>query len=118
METINGEWIMKGLDLDDPAAIHTVEECRSLIHTLGFLPLFSNAITGFSVEEHVPSVQWWTDDFSQIHGFGDRFWQRTKPSRTGNFSAGLLVLYQKTSSQHLLITAETDTILMHSSRMS
>ena len=38
LETINGEWIMKGLDLDDPAAIHTVEECRSLIHTIGFLP--------------------------------------------------------------------------------
>ena len=44
METINGEWIMKGCDSSDPSALHSREELISLIHTIGFLPLFSNDI--------------------------------------------------------------------------
>ncbi|MBR2256681.1 MAG: recombinase family protein [Blautia sp.] len=62
METINGEWIMKGCDPSDPEALHSSTELISLIHTIGFLPLFSNSIPGFSVEERVPSYHWWTGD--------------------------------------------------------
>ena len=62
METINGEWIMKGCDSSDPSALHVAEELTSLVHTIGFLPLFSNDIPGFSVEERVPAYVWWTGD--------------------------------------------------------
>ena len=62
METLNGEFIMKGCDENDPAALHTVSACRLLIQKIGFLPLFSNTIPGFSVEEHVPVSYWWTGE--------------------------------------------------------
>ena len=62
METINGEWIMKGCVSSDPSALHVAEELISLVHTIGFLPLFSNDIPGFSVEERVPAYVWWTGD--------------------------------------------------------
>ena len=58
METINGEWIMKGCVSSDPSALHVAEELISLVHTIGFLPLFSNDIPGFSVEERVPAYVW------------------------------------------------------------
>ena len=62
METINGEWIMKGCDSSDLSVLHSTEELTSLVHTIGFLPLFSNDIPGFSVEERVPAYVWWTGD--------------------------------------------------------
>ena len=62
METVNGEFIMKGCNAGDPSALKELNDCRTLIHTIGFIPLFSNAIPGFSVEEHVPASTWWTED--------------------------------------------------------
>ena len=62
MEYINGEFIMAGCEPDDPHIIRTAEDCVRLIHSAGFLPLFSNTISGFSVEEHTLASQWWTDD--------------------------------------------------------
>jgi len=62
METINGEWYMLGCNPDDPACIHSIEELRAKILEMGFLPLFSNKIPGFSVEEHTVPGNWWTDD--------------------------------------------------------
>ena len=62
METINGEWIMLGCDRNDPTCLNSPEDLRSLIKSAGFLPLFSTAIPGFSVEEHVPAYCWWTGD--------------------------------------------------------
>ena len=62
METINGEWVMKGCDPEDQSALQSSEELVSLINTIGFLPLFSNDIPGFSVEERVPAYVWWTGD--------------------------------------------------------
>ncbi len=55
-------WVMQGLDHDDPACIHTVEELEDYIVETGFLPLFRCEIPGFSVEEHTASDGWWTDD--------------------------------------------------------
>ena len=62
METINGEWIMKGCSRTDPDCLHSLQDCIAFIHKIGFLPLFSNEIPGFSVEEHVPAEHWWCDD--------------------------------------------------------
>ena len=62
METINGEWIMLGCDPEDPACLHDIAEAIDLIHRIGLLPLFSNSIEGFSLEERVPSFVWWTGD--------------------------------------------------------
>ena len=61
METINGEWIMKGCGRTDPGCLHSPEDLIELIRRVGFLPLFSNGIPGFSVEEHTPAADWWTD---------------------------------------------------------
>ena len=62
MDTIAGEWIMKGCRRSDPSCLHSPEDLLDLVREIGFLPLFSNEIPGFSVEEHTPSADWWTDD--------------------------------------------------------
>ena len=36
----SGEWIMHGLEWDNPACIHTVEKAIEHINDVGFLPLF------------------------------------------------------------------------------
>ena len=62
METIAGEWIMKGCRSTDRDCLHSPEDLLELIRKVGFLPLFSNSIPGFSVEEHTVAGHWWTDD--------------------------------------------------------
>lgn len=61
----NGEWIMRGLDWDDPARIQSWEELIGWIDELGFLPLFKNEVDGFSVEENTADLAWWTGDEEQ-----------------------------------------------------
>ncbi len=61
MDTVAGEWIMKGCRRTDPECLHSPEDLRKLIRETGFLPLFSNEIPGFSVEERTPPEDWWTD---------------------------------------------------------
>ena len=61
METVNGEWIMKGCRRTDKDCLHSPEDLLALVRKVGFLPLFSNGIPGFSVEEHTPPEDWWTD---------------------------------------------------------
>lgn len=55
-----GEWIMYGVDWDDPECIHTVEEAVEYIKNVGFLPLFKNDIPGFSLEERTVPEFWWS----------------------------------------------------------
>ncbi len=62
MECINGEWIMTGCSPDDPDRLKSLDELICLIRRIGFLPLFSNDIKGFSVEERVTAEQWWTEE--------------------------------------------------------
>ncbi len=62
MEVIDGVWIMKGLDFDDPHCLHDVDELVDVINDIGFLPLFSNGVEGFSVEEMTYSDCWWCGD--------------------------------------------------------
>lgn len=60
MEHINDEWIMKGLDWNDPLRIRNHKELVNYIKQVGLLPLFSNEVEGFSVEEHVSPNYWWS----------------------------------------------------------
>jgi hypothetical protein len=53
---------MNGCGRDDPGCLHSPEDLLALIRQVGFLPLFSNEIPGFSVEEHTPGEDWWQDD--------------------------------------------------------
>ena len=62
MDTVNGEWIMKGCRRTDRDCLHSPEDLLELVQEIGFMPLFSNEIPGFSVEEHTPAADWWTDD--------------------------------------------------------
>lgn len=62
METINGEWYMKGCGPEDPARLRRVEDAAALVRELGFLPLFANEVPGFSLEERTLAGDWWTGD--------------------------------------------------------
>jgi hypothetical protein len=57
-----GEWIMYGLDWDNPKCLHTVDDAIEYINKVGFLPLFKNNIEGFSLEEQTAPECWWCDD--------------------------------------------------------
>ena len=61
----NGEWIMRGMDWNNPYRIRTWKELVKWIKEVGFLPLFANEVKGFSAEEHVSPNFWWTGDREQ-----------------------------------------------------
>ncbi len=65
MITENGNWIMQGLDWDNPLRVRTWRELISYVNEVGFLPLFGAEIPGFSAEEHVSPDFWWTGDPEQ-----------------------------------------------------
>ena len=58
----NGEWIVKGMEWEDPGRICTWQELIDWIDQVGFFPLFQNEIPGFSVEERTFDLGWWTGD--------------------------------------------------------
>ncbi len=58
-------WFMNGLEWDDPDRIRSWKELIAYVEQVGFLPLFKNEIRGFSVEEQVSSLFWWTGDPEQ-----------------------------------------------------
>ncbi len=60
MAVEDGVWIMKGLKWNDPYRIRTWQELINWVNEVGFLPLFSNGVEGFSAEEHVSPDYWWT----------------------------------------------------------
>ena len=62
MSIENGEWVIKGLEYDDPGCLHSPRELITYINQVGFLPLFGNEIPGFSVEEHTWYAAWWSGD--------------------------------------------------------
>ena len=65
MANEGGEWIMKGLGWEDPYRIRSWRELISWINEVGFLPLFAGEVPGFSAEEHVSPLFWWTGDPGQ-----------------------------------------------------
>lgn len=58
----HGEWIMCGLEENDPRRIRTAEELIGYVNEVGFLPLFKNGVPGFSAEEHCAARYWWSGD--------------------------------------------------------
>lgn len=58
----HGEWIMYGVEKEDPRCLKTPEALLNYVNQVGFLPLFKNEIPGFSVEERTISADWWSDD--------------------------------------------------------
>lgn len=60
MITIDGKWVMEGLDRQDPRRIKTSRELSEFINEIGFLPLFKNNVPGFSVEELTSPDYWWS----------------------------------------------------------
>lgn len=59
MITIDGKWVMEGLEREDPRRIKSSAELSALVNEIGFLPLFKNNVTGFSVEELTTADSWW-----------------------------------------------------------
>lgn len=59
MITVDGKWIMEGLDITDERRIKTVEELRNYINKMGFLPFFKGDIKEFSLEELTARESWW-----------------------------------------------------------
>ncbi len=59
---MDSDWNMNGCRRDDPARFKTPDEVVAFVGKVGFLPLFSVGIPGFSLEEHVLAYDWWTDD--------------------------------------------------------
>lgn len=57
----DGNWIMEGLDRNDPRRIKTHTQLTEYVNEVGFLPLFKNGVEGFSVEELTASDSWWAD---------------------------------------------------------
>ena len=62
MYVLDGQWYMQGLDRDDEGCIRSSGELLSVIESVGFLPLFSNSVAGFSVEEMTAVSDWWSGD--------------------------------------------------------
>lgn len=58
-------WIMRGPEWDDPNRIRSWYELIEYVEEVGFLPLFANEIPGFSAEEGVSPLFWWTGDPEQ-----------------------------------------------------
>jgi len=54
-----------GLSWDDPYRIRTWQELVNWVKEVGFLPLFTNEIAGFSAEDHVSPDFWFTGDREQ-----------------------------------------------------
>lgn len=77
------EWIMHGMEWDDPFRIRTWQELIRWINEIGFLPLFRNDIPGFSVEEHTSSRFWFSGDAEQ-----DPWYWREIIARTGDVAYG------------------------------
>ena len=65
MAVENGVWTMHGMDWNDPYRIRSYRELINWINEIGFLPLFKNEIEGFSAEEHISNLFWWTGDKEQ-----------------------------------------------------
>ena len=83
MEVIDGQWYMQGVDWDDPSCVHSAEELLDVIEEVGFLPLFSNDVTGFSVENMTDPKFWWSGDIAV-----DPWEWRAVLARTGKVAYG------------------------------
>lgn len=83
----NGEWIMRGLDWDDPYRIRSWQELVNWIDEVGFLPLFKNEVPGFSAEEHTSNLYWWSGNPDQDPWEWRKFIARSGKVAYGKFFA-------------------------------
>lgn len=88
MANENGEWMMYGLDWDNPYRIRSWRELINWINEVGFLPLFKNEIPDFSAEEHTSNLFWWTGDPEQDPWEWREIIARTGEVAYGKFFAG------------------------------
>ena len=79
----NGQWLMLGARRGDPNLIRNVDELIEYVDRVGFLPLFSNEISGFSAEEHADARFWWTGD-----ALRDPWEWRVQAARSGKVAYG------------------------------
>ena len=84
----DGEWIMRGLDWDDPSRTQSWEELIGLIDEVGFLPLFKNEVDSFSAEENTSDLYWWTGDEEQDSWEWRRLIARSGRVAYGKFFGG------------------------------
>ena len=118
MEVIDGVWIMKGLDFDDPRCLHDVDELVDVINDIGFLPLFSNGVEGFSVEEMTYSDCWWCGD-EEIDPWEWRaIIAREEDIAYGKFFNKKAGFISKNGCRTLLIIEEMDMTLMLRMKMA
>lgn len=83
MEVINGEWYMSGINWKDEGCLHSSDDLLAVIDKVGFLPLFSNDIPGFSVENMTDPAFWWSGNADK-----DPWEWRIVLSRTGKVAYG------------------------------
>ena len=83
MEVIDGIWYMQGVDWKDPSCVHSADELLDVIERVGFLPLFSNEVDGFSVENMTDADYWWNGDVKT-----DPWEWRAVLARTGKVAYG------------------------------
>lgn len=62
MEYEKHEWVTHGIDAKHPDCLHSPQEVLDYVNQVGFLPLFKNELSGFSVEERTTSYGWWSGD--------------------------------------------------------
>ena len=79
----NGIYRMDGIPWNEPGCIHTADEAIKYINNVGFLPLFSNSVPGFSLEEHTGIDYWWSEDIER-----DPWEWRIEIARTGEVAYG------------------------------
>lgn len=61
MVEVDGKWIMNGYETLEDTPLKNVNDLIAYVKKVGFLPLFSNIIPGFSVEELSYRYGWWGD---------------------------------------------------------
>lgn len=60
MRNEDGEWVMSGVADGDPSCVHTYDEMVDFVNEAGFIPLFGNEIVGFSLEDRVNPMYWFS----------------------------------------------------------
>lgn len=79
----SGEWIIYGLDENDPSRLRDVDGLIEYVNAAGFLPLFKNEVRGFSVEERTAARYWWSGDEAR-----DPWEWRALAARSGQIAYG------------------------------
>lgn len=68
----SGEWIMYGVDWDDPECIHTVDEAMEYINEVGFSSFIQNDIPGFLWKKELCQNIGGVMYPKKIHGCGEQ----------------------------------------------